>query len=183
MGETVLEKKDLYYTLAVILVIVFFGVWVIPQFTNMLNLHATPLWALILVDCVVLPLAALSLLYLIIITIQSHYKTETSSEDKEEEIPLTDEAFTEEDVKFIEKTVRQQLEENKYEDEEVFELSKDLVLNYLKTRMKTDKVIPLNDISQRLEIPVEVVKNMILLLVADNLIYGMIQGDALISSD
>ena len=184
-GESLATKKDIYYTIAIIAVVGIFGVWIIPQTTQFLILYAFAPWFIILIVCVALPLIALALLWLIIQEIQSHYKElELSEGDEEiEESPLMDEAFSEEDEKFIEEKMREQLEAHKFEDEDVLELSRDLILTYVTTRLKKNKVIPLIDISNELDIPLEVVTDILLLLIADNLVDGMVEKDGLVSSD
>ena len=184
-GEILASKKDIYYTIAIIAVVGLFGIWVIPQFTNFLIVHAVAPWLIILIVCVGLPLIALSLLWLIIQEIQNYYKdVELAEGDEEiEESPLMDEAFSEADEKFIEEKVREQLEAHKFEDEDVLELSRDLILTYVTSRLKQNKVIPLIDISKELEIPLEVVKDILLLLIADDLVDGMVERDGLVSSD
>ena len=177
-------RRDIYYLVAIIVIVIVFGSWVIPQFAQILILHATPLWVQILIVCIVLPLVAITLLWLIIQEIQSHYKKDdTLKKDEVKENILVDEAFTDEDYKFIEEKLKEKLEKYQYDDEEVFELSKNLIHSYLINQIKTKKVIPLIDISQDLEIPLEVVKDIVLLLIADDLIDGMIETDALIISE
>ncbi len=179
------SKQDIYYLIAIGFILGFFGIWIIPQTANYLILHAVSELIIILVVCVFLPLVAVALLWLIIQEIQEHFKELDLSDDDAplEEGILAREAFSEEDLEFIEAQVRSQLEERQFEDEDVFELSKDLVLSYVNNRIKTDTIIPLIDISEDLEIPIDVVKDLLLLLIADNLVDATLEKDAVVRSE
>jgi predicted PurR-regulated permease PerM len=179
------SKQDIYYVIAIGFILGFFGIWIIPQTAHYLILHAVSELIIILVVCIILPLVAVALLWLIIQEIQDHFKElDLSDEDTPiEEGILARETFSEKDLEFIEEQVRTQLEEHQFEDEDVFELSKDLVLSYVNNRIKTNTIIPLIDISKDLELPIEVIKDLLLLLIADNLVDAMLEKDALVRSE
>ncbi len=161
-----------------------FGAWIIPKTTQFLILHALDDWIIILIVCLVLPLIALTILWLVIQEIQAHFNISDKIIDKDiNEDHLMKAAFTEEDEKFIEIKMKEQLDQHEFEDEDVFELSKDLILTYVNSRLRKSKAIPLNNISKELEIPHEVVKDIVLLLIADNQIDGMLEKDVIISSE
>ena len=119
IGEKLPSKQDIYYILSIIFIVSFFGIWIIPQITRLLINHTVSTWLIILIDCIILPIIALSLLWLIIQEIQEHYKNlDFSDSDKEiEESFLINETFSEEDEKFIEEKMREKLEKDQFEDD------------------------------------------------------------------
>jgi len=138
---------------------------------------------------------------MIIYEIQHHYKSLDLSDKEVEESQLVKKFLTEDDEKFIEEKMREQLDKFQFEDEEVYEVHRDLILTYLKNLMKIEKAIPIGNISKMVEIPVkidktipigniskmveipeEVVKDILLVLIADGLIDGMIEKNVLVCS-
>ena len=75
--------------------------------------------------------------------------------------------------------MKEQLDQHQFEDEELFEMHRDLILTYIINRAKTTKEIPLTDIAKELELPLGAVKDLTLLLIADELIDGLIISDVL----
>ena len=177
------QRKDVYYVLAIILTVVFFGVFVIPQIARILLIFGVATWLLILIVCVVIPIFAVATLWMIVLEIQQHFKDLELSDTEVEESQLVEKVFTKEDEKFIEEKMREQLEKFKFQDDDIFELHSDLILTYVNNRLKTDKTIPLVDISKMVEIPLDVVKDILLVLIADGLVDGMIKKDVLECSD
>ncbi|MHA1275612.1 MAG: hypothetical protein ACTSQI_03790 [Candidatus Helarchaeota archaeon] len=179
------SKLDLYYILAICIIIGLFAIWIIPQTANFLIIHAVPAWLIIIVICIILPLVAVSLLWFIIQEIQDHFKNFNLSDEDPiiQESSLLQDVFSEEDLQFIEAQMSAQLETHQFEDERILNLSKDLILSYLKNRIKTNAIVPLADISKDLELPIQVIKNLILLLIAENSIDGMLEKDAFVRSD
>ena len=156
---------------------------VIPQVTRLLiTTHAAP-WVIVIVTCVLLPVLAISLLYMIIYEIQHHYMSLDLSDKEVEESQLVKKVLTEDDEKFIEEKMREQLDKFQFEDEDLYEVHVDLILTYVKNRVKIDKSIPLRNISKMVEIPEEVVKDILLVLIADGLVDGMIEKNVLVGSD
>jgi uncharacterized membrane protein len=176
----VLKKTDLYYIIATICIICFFGAWVIPQVLNYLLLNGIPDWLIIIIVAVIIPLFAILLLWLIIQEIQQHFKNPPISEpEKEESIPMK-EVFTPEDIKFIEEKMQKQLETHEFKDEDNFERNYDLILSYMRHSLspKGTKTIVLTDIARELDLPLDSIKDILLLLVADGLIYGELTEDS-----
>ncbi len=143
----------------------------------------TPTWLIILATCILIPLVAISLLWMIIHEIQQHYKSLELSDKDVEESQLAKKVFTKDDEQFIEKKMREQLDKFQYEDEEAYEVYVDLILTYINNKLKTKKSIALPEISKMVEIPEEVVKDILLLLIADGLIEGIIKDNILDCSD
>ena len=177
------KKIDVYYLIATISVLCFFGIWVIPTVLNFLLYRAIPDWLIIIIVAGVIPLFAILLLWLIIQEIQQHFKKLPSSEPEREEPFLMKEFFTEADEKFIEDKMKTQLESHEFEDEDNFERNYDLILSYIRNSLKASKTILLTDIVRELDLPFEVIKDIILLLNADGLIFGELKNESFISSE
>lgn len=126
----------------------------------------------------VIPLFAIILLWLIIQEIQQHFKQLPPIESTKEEPFLMKDVFTEADEKFIEEKMRTQLETHEFEDEDNFERNYDLILSYMRHSLKASKLISLQEIVRELDLPLDVIKDVILLLIADGLLYGKIKGDS-----
>ncbi|MDD1778565.1 MAG: hypothetical protein LUQ65_10390 [Candidatus Helarchaeota archaeon] len=173
-----MKKTDLYYIIATICIVCFFGAWVIPQMLNYLLYNGTPEWLIVIIIAVIIPLFALLLLWLIIQEIQQHFKNLPPSEPEKEETILMKEAFTPDEEKFIEEKMRTQLETHEFKDEDNFERNYDLVLSYIRNSLKATKTIILKDIAHELDLPFESIKDIILLLVADGLIHGELTEDS-----
>jgi len=125
----------------------------------------------------VIPLFAILLIWLVIQEIQAYFKKLPPPKPSKEEPFLMKEVFTEADERFIEEKMRTQLETHTFEDEEYFDRNYDLILSYIRHSLKVSKTIPLQDIVQELDLPFEVIKDIILLLIADGFIYGEITDD------
>ncbi|HUX98569.1 MAG TPA: hypothetical protein VMV49_03390 [Candidatus Deferrimicrobium sp.] len=175
-----LRKIDWYYFIAIISVVTFFGAFMIPQITKLLFYYSLPFWGIIIITCILLPLFALFLLWLIIVEIQNHFRTEDFSKPGQIQPELIEDVFTEDDNKFIEAKMREQLDKSQFEDEELFEMHQDMVFSYVTNRAKSVKKILLADITKELELPTGVVKDIILILIADDLIDGLIENEILI---
>ena len=173
-----LKKTDIYYIIATICIVCFFGVWVIPQVLNYLLINVTPEWLIILIIAVIIPLFAILVLWLIIQEIQQHFKNPPPSEPAKEETILMKEAFTPDEEKFIEEKMRTQLATHEFKDEDNFERNYDLVLSYMRHSLKETKTILLQDIAHELELSMDNIKDILLLLVADGLIHGELTDDS-----
>jgi hypothetical protein len=86
--------------------------------------------------------------------------------------------FTEADEKFIEEKMKTQLETHEFEDEDNFERNYDLILSYMRHSLNASKVISLQEMVRELDLPLDVIKDIILLLIADGLLYGKIKDDS-----
>jgi hypothetical protein len=172
------KKTDLYYIIATICIICFFGIWVISTVLEFLIVHAIPDWLVIIIVAGIIPLIATILLWLIIQEIQQHFKPVSPVESKKEEPFLIKEVFSEADEKFIEEKMKSQLETHKFEDEDAFERNYDLILSYMRHSLKESKKIPLEEIVRELDLPLDIVKDVVLLLIADGLLFGEIKGDS-----
>jgi len=142
--------------------------------------NAFPDWLIIIIIAVIIPLVAILLLWLVIQEIQQHFKNippGPSNAPKEESI-LMKEVFTPEEEKFIEEKMRTQLETHEFKDEDNFERNYDLILSYLRHSLKVTKTIWLKDIARELTLPLDSIRDIILLLVADGLIYGELTEDS-----
>jgi signal transduction histidine kinase len=178
MVKVLVKKTDLYYIIATICIICFFGIWVIPTVLKFLVLRAIPDWLIIIIVAGVIPLVAIILLWLIIQEIQQHFKQLSPIESKKEEPFLMKDVFTEADEKFIEEKMKTQLETHEFEDEDNFERNYDLILSYMRHSLNASKVISLQEMVRELDLPLDVIKDIILLLIADGLLYGKIKDDS-----
>ena len=173
-----LKKTDLYYIIATIAVICLFGVWVIPQVLSYLLYKGLPDWLIIIIIAVIIPLFAILLLWLLIQEIQQHFKNPPPSEPVKEESILTKDVFTPEEEKFIEEKMRTQLETHAFKDEDNFERNYDVILSYMRHSLKVTKTILLADIARELDLPLDSIRDILLLIVADGLIYGELTEDS-----
>jgi predicted PurR-regulated permease PerM len=172
------KKTDLYYILATIGIVCLFGAWVIPQVLSYLLYRGLPDWLIIIIVALVIPLFAVLLLWLIIQEIQQHFRNLPPPKPEKEESILTKEAFTPEEEKFIEEKMRTQLEAHTFKDEDNFERNYDLVLSYMRHSLKVTKTILLADIARELDLPLDSIKDLLLLLAADGLIHGELTEDS-----
>ncbi|MHA1267637.1 MAG: hypothetical protein ACTSRS_20540 [Candidatus Helarchaeota archaeon] len=169
------QKKDIYYLIAVIGTTIFFGVFIIPQLTHILFLYHTEIWLIILIVCILIPLFAITILWMVIHEIQEHFNKFELSDKEVEKIQLK--AFSEEEEQFIEAKMREQLDTFQFKDEEILDVYTDLILTYLNNQIKKESSIPIEKISNMVEIPIEIVKDILLLLIADELINGIIEDN------
>lgn len=173
------QRKDIYYLAAILGVVVFFGAAIIPQVTRLLLFYGLDLWIVILIVCVFIPLFAVALLWLIVYEIQQYFNTAELSDQEVAASQLVDRVYTPEDDQFIEAKMREQLEKFQFQDEDAYEIYSDLIFTYIRNRIKTDSEIPLEDISNMVNIPKEVVKDILLVQIAEGLIDGSIENDLL----
>ncbi|NVM54433.1 MAG: hypothetical protein HWN66_12080 [Candidatus Helarchaeota archaeon] len=178
-----LQKKDIYYVLAIIFTVVFFGAFIIPQVTRLLLFYGMTTWLIIIIVCIIIPIFAIFLLWLIIHEIQQHFLTLDLSDEEVQKSRLVKKVFSEEDEKFIEEKMREQLDKFKFEDEDIYEIHSDLILTYVNNRLKTEKTINLKNITNSLEIPIGIVRDILLVQIADGLIEGVIENNILNCSD
>jgi len=112
---------------------------------------------------------------MVIHEIQEHFNKFELSDKEVEKIQLK--AFSEEEEQFIEAKMREQLDTFQFKDEEILDVYTDLILTYLNNQIKKESSIPIEKISNMVEIPIEIVKDILLLLIADELINGIIEDN------